>query len=256
LAEMPEIGEIVVCRVKKVLDYGVFVDLLEYNDLQGFVHISQVSSSWIKNIRNFVKENQIRAAKVSRIDPSKDQIDLSLNKVSAGAQRRKIEEFKQLKRIQKLLELVAKKTKSDSEKAWDEITTPLMEKYDSLYKGLQEILIKGDDVLNLVPSKYRKELKEVVEKNIELPKKTVKGTLKISSGASDGMEKVKKALVEAKNAGKKGNAEIIYVGSGCYGLSVSAPDYKSAEKILKLVTDKAIQSIEAVGGKGEFTKND
>jgi len=73
MEEFPEVGEIVIGKIVKVLDYGVFMDLIEYEGLQGFVHISNVSSSWIKNIRNFVKEGQIRAGKVTNIDQSKNQ---------------------------------------------------------------------------------------------------------------------------------------------------------------------------------------
>jgi len=109
IENLPEPGEIIIGRIFKVLDYGVFMELLEYEGLQGFVHISNVSSSWIKNIRNFVKEGQIRAGKVINIDRSKRQVDISLTKVSANAQREKIEEYKQGKRSQKLVELLAQK---------------------------------------------------------------------------------------------------------------------------------------------------
>src|SRR3989339_2184647 len=109
IENLPEPGEIIIGRIFKVLDYGVFMELLEYEGLQGFVHISNVSSSWIKNIRNFVKEGQIRAGKVINIDRSKRQVDISLTKVSQNSQREKIEEYRQGKRAQKLVELLAQK---------------------------------------------------------------------------------------------------------------------------------------------------
>ena len=91
MVDFPEQGEIVIGRISKVLGYGVFLDLLDYEGLQGFVHISNVSSSWVKNIRNFVKEGQIRAGKVVSVDSSKNQVDVSFTKVSANIQRAKIE---------------------------------------------------------------------------------------------------------------------------------------------------------------------
>ncbi|MEM4326555.1 MAG: S1 RNA-binding domain-containing protein [Candidatus Diapherotrites archaeon] len=97
MTELPEQGEIVIGKITKVLDYGVFLELLEYEGVQGFVHISNVSSSWIKNIRNFVKEGQIRAGKVIAIDEKKNQIDISFTKVPPNAQREKIEEYRQTK---------------------------------------------------------------------------------------------------------------------------------------------------------------
>ena len=75
--DYPERDDLVVVRVSQILDYGVFVELLEFNNVRGFVHISNVSSSWVKNIRNFVKPNQVRVAKVLNVDVTKRQIDLS-----------------------------------------------------------------------------------------------------------------------------------------------------------------------------------
>src|SRR3989344_368771 len=89
----PEQGEVVIGKITKVLDYGVFLSLLEYEGMQGFVHISNVSSSWIKNIRNFVKDGQIRAGKVMAVDRYKKQVDISFTKVSQSQQREKIEEY-------------------------------------------------------------------------------------------------------------------------------------------------------------------
>src|SRR3989338_103759 len=107
LAEMPNHGEVVVCKITKVLDYGVFAELLEYGNAKGFVHISQVSSGWIKNIRNFVKEGQVRAAQVMLVNRERGQIDLSFTKVSEQAQKARLEEWKQLTRSRKLIEVLA-----------------------------------------------------------------------------------------------------------------------------------------------------
>src|SRR3989344_4249665 len=178
---LPEINEVVVCRIMRILDYGVFVELLEYDNVQGFVHISQVSSSWIKNIRNFVKENQVRAAQVTNVDLQKNQLDLSFMRVSAEKQRIKIEEFKQSKRSQKLIELLAKQNNMDFDAAWGEVASPLLEKYETLYDAFQELLLDKEAVLSLVPKKWHKTLGELVSKNIETPKKQVKGVLSLSS---------------------------------------------------------------------------
>ncbi|MFH1256077.1 MAG: S1 RNA-binding domain-containing protein [Candidatus Diapherotrites archaeon] len=254
MSEVPEIGETVVCKITKILDYGVFVELLEYEGVQGFVHVSQVASSWVKNIRNFVKEGQIRAAKVSHIDRMKNQIDLSFNKVSAGAQRNKIEEYKQAKRTQKLIELLAKEEKVPLEKAWAEIAEPLLEKYDSLYDAFQAIALDGEKAAEGVSKEWLNPLMELVEKNVETPKKTVKGTLTVYSNASNGVELVKKALLAGRAAAGKAEIDLVYAGSGKFQVKASAPDYKAAEKILKSISDAAIDSIKHSKGFGEFEK--
>src|SRR3989344_5247006 len=209
----PEPGEIVIGRITKVLDYGVFIELLEYDGLQGFVHISNVSSSWIKNIRNFVKEGQIRAGKVINIDRSKKQVDISLTKVSQNSQREKIEEYKQGKRSQKLIELLAQKLNEPAAVAWSEVADQLLEKYDSLYDAFQQILVKGEDAASVVPKRWVKPLMELVESNFEMPEKSVRGRIFISVPGANGVEGVKSSLVAGQKKAAK-NAEIFYEGSG------------------------------------------
>lgn len=254
MEKFPEVGDTVVCKITKILDYGVFLELLDYPGATGFVHVSQVSSTWVKNIRNFVKENQIRAAQVVHFDYAKKQVDLSFTRVSPEMQRVKIEEFKQNKRAQKLIELLAKQCKSDFDAAWEEVAMPLLEKYDSVFEGFQELLIKRDEVLRLVPKKWHAQLLELVEKNIEVPKKIVKGVLSLSSSAPDGVELVKTALVSAKKEANDADADIYYFGGGKYMIKVVSFDYKVAERVLRQVSEAAIESIEAVKGKGSFEK--
>ena len=47
----PSKGEIVIGTVTRVLDFGAFVSLDEYEGKEGLVHISEVAPGWIKDIR-------------------------------------------------------------------------------------------------------------------------------------------------------------------------------------------------------------
>lgn len=256
---MPSYGETVVCRITKVLDYGVFVEFLEYEGVTGFVHISQVASSWVKNIRNFVKVNQIRAAKVVHTDTSKNQIDVSFNKVSAGEQRAKIEAYGQLKKPQKLVEMVAKTCKSTPDCAWKEISEPLLEHYESLYDAFQVIKINGADAAKGVPEKYLKSLLDIIDKNIDIPQKIVRGKLMLTTTDPAGVELIKKALIDSKKAGEKhkgAKIDILYSGSGKYAVKIVSHDYKIAEAALKNLVDTAISEMDSAKGKGSFERRD
>ncbi len=255
--QFPEVGEVVVCKIRKIMDYGVIVDLEEYEGIQGFVHISQVSSSWIKNIRSFVKENQVRAAKVTSVDESKNQVDLSFIRVTPRAQRAKINELKAFKRAQKLLELLAKQTKTDSDEVWEKVAIPLQENFDSLNKAFQEIKLKKEKAIIGVDKKFVKPLLELIEKNIETPEKTLTAILVLNStNSSTGVEDIKKAIKEGLNTVKGKKIEFIYLGSSRFKLKSTSFDYKSAEKNLQKVIEKTINSIKKMGGDGliESTK--
>ena len=78
----------------------------------------------------------------------------------------------------------------------------------------------------------------------------ITGILSLTSYEPDGMGIIKQAL-------KKAEADEIiikYSGGGNYKISVTAPDYKEAEKILKKSTESAIKFIEKNKGAAVFKR--
>ena len=49
-SELPERGDIVLCTVREITSHGIYVDLDEYNGMNGFLHISEISTGWVRNI--------------------------------------------------------------------------------------------------------------------------------------------------------------------------------------------------------------
>ncbi len=66
LTQEPEIGKIYVGKVKKILDFGAFVEILPNTD--GLVHISQLAHERVKEVRDIVKEGDEVLVKVIEID--------------------------------------------------------------------------------------------------------------------------------------------------------------------------------------------
>jgi len=89
--EFPEEGELVVATVKKVLKYGAFVTLDEYPGLEAYLPISEISTGWVRNIRDYVQEGRKIVAKVIVVDPAKKKIDVSMKRVSPSQRRMKMQ---------------------------------------------------------------------------------------------------------------------------------------------------------------------
>lgn len=51
-SEFPEEGELVVCTVQNVKNFGAFVTLDEYGNKEGFIHVRDVATGWVKYIRD------------------------------------------------------------------------------------------------------------------------------------------------------------------------------------------------------------
>lgn len=226
--DFPGINDVVICKVTKITDFGVFVELLEYDNIEGFVHISQISSTWIKNIHNHVKQNQIRAAKVLKVDEEKKHIDISFSRVTEADEKRKISDYRLFLRAQSLLNVIAQEIGVSQEKIWEDVAEPIIEKENSLYKGFLNILKHGGDYYPEIDKKYHKLLFEILDKNITIKDKSILGTLKIVSTQLDGFENIKKVLLETEE--KNPDVRIIYIGPGKYEIKVTSKDFKQTAK--------------------------
>ncbi len=249
----PEINETVICKIVKITDFGVFAELLEYDNVEGFVHISQVSSTWIKNIHNHVKQAQMRAAKVLKVDMQKKHIDLSLSRVTSADEKRKISEYRLYLRAQGLLNVVAKEIGITQDEAWEGIAEPILEKENSLYKGFVNILKYSIDQYPDIKSDYKKQLIEILDKNITVKDKIIYSTLKITSNVTNGIEIIKKALLKIEK--NYDNIKILYVGPGNYELRVSAKDFKLAAKSFDEISKELTKALKK-GATLEIIKKD
>ena len=55
---IPRVGELVIANVSKISKFGAYCRLPEYGELEVFLPIREVSSGWIKNIREYIHEGQ------------------------------------------------------------------------------------------------------------------------------------------------------------------------------------------------------
>ena len=73
-------GEIVEGVVKTITNFGAFIDL--GNGVTGLVHISEVSDGYVKDVSEFLEQNQKVKVKVLAVDEVNKKITLSIKKAS------------------------------------------------------------------------------------------------------------------------------------------------------------------------------
>ena len=252
--EFPEEGELIIGTVQTVKNYGAFVILDEYEDKEGFIHITEVATGWIKYIRDYIRERQKVVCKVLRVDRSKGHVDLSLKQVNDHQRREKIQDWKNEKKARKLLEIAAEKLGKSLEESLDEFGFDLVEKYGGLYHTLEEIAINP----NLLSEEgfsgdWVEVITNIAVDNITPPFVKVSGYLDITCPTPDGIIQIKNALLEAE---KCDVTELIvqYVGAPKYRIKVNAPDYKTAEEELKKASERAIEYIKEHNGFGKYNR--
>jgi translation initiation factor 2 subunit 1 len=227
IVEIPEESELLVAVIKKIMPYGAFCSLPEYEDREAFLHVSEVAPRWIKNIHEFISEGQRVVVKVHHVDKEKNQVDISIKRVSDEERKRKLELMQNEKRGAKLLEIALDGAKGA-------ITLPdaiaeIEKHFDDVYTCFREASLKGEDALKKMelPKAVKARIVEVAQKNIKKPVVTICAIITLSCYSPDAMSTIKEAF---KLPG--GEAEIHYLGAPKYKISLSAPDYKSGEKKL------------------------
>jgi polyribonucleotide nucleotidyltransferase len=67
LVEEAEVGKIYLGKVRKIMDFGAFVEIIPGTD--GLVHISQLDNNRVQNVRDILNEGDEVLVKVLEIDP-------------------------------------------------------------------------------------------------------------------------------------------------------------------------------------------
>ena len=78
-----EVGSIVEGKVTSITKFGAFVALPENRN--GLVHISEVSTQYVKEVTDFLKESQIVKVKIISVDQN-GRINLSIKQVPSEEQ--------------------------------------------------------------------------------------------------------------------------------------------------------------------------
>jgi len=256
IQELPEIGEIVIATITKISDHGAYVTLDEYNNVQGFLHISEIAPGWVRNVNRFVREGEKKVLLVKKIQSNRSEIDLSLKQISKDQKKKKLLEVKRHEKGKSIIENVMKKcslSKDEVEKLEDK----LFSKYDSIYDAIVDIAKKGIDTVNdLKLSKKINSALEDVSSKIKLPSVEIRGLLEITINTSDGVEIIKTTLLDAINENNASKVHITYLGAPKYRLQIIATDFKLAEASLKPILENIQKTIEKKKGIFKFTREE
>ncbi|MGD2201238.1 MAG: translation initiation factor IF-2 subunit alpha [Candidatus Bathyarchaeota archaeon] len=239
--EWPEVGDLVVATVRRIVGHGAYVSLDEHDGKEGLLHISEISSRWVRNIRNHVRERQKLVLQVMRVEPARGHIDLSLRRVTNDERRKKLELWKKHRKAETLFTGAAARLDLDVEELYEREGSKLTDHYGSLYEGLEASSKRGAEALIEagLPKKVAEILEEIAKDKIVVKRVTIHSELEITSMASRGVEEIKEALNDIKKVAAENDSEasLYSLGAPKYRIDLTADDYKEAE----LVLDKIVE---------------
>ena len=72
---MPEVGEIYQGKVKSIMPFGAFVEILPGRD--GLLHVSEIDWKRVENVEEYLKVGDTVEVKLIEIDPKTNKLRLS-----------------------------------------------------------------------------------------------------------------------------------------------------------------------------------
>ncbi|XP_017877356.1 eukaryotic translation initiation factor 2 subunit 1 [Ceratina calcarata] len=130
----PEVEDVVMVNVRSIAEMGAYVHLLEYNNIEGMILLSELSRRRIRSINKLIRVGKTEPVVVIRVDKEKGYIDLSKRRVSAEDVERCTERYAKAKAVNSILRHVAELLHYDSDDQLEELYQKTAWHFEEKYK--------------------------------------------------------------------------------------------------------------------------
>lgn len=121
-------------NVRSIAEMGAYVHLLEYNNIEGMILLSELSRRRIRSINKLIRVGKTEPVVVIRVDKEKGYIDLSKRRVSAEDVEKCTERYAKAKAVNSILRHVAELLHYDSDDQLEELYQKTAWHFEEKYK--------------------------------------------------------------------------------------------------------------------------
>ncbi|MFB6242450.1 MAG: S1 RNA-binding domain-containing protein [Candidatus Nanosalina sp.] len=243
----PEEGDFVVVTLTDVDKNSAYAKLEEYEDVEGLIHISEVSRSWVQDIRKELDEGEKKVAQV--IDTEGDKPTLSLKRVNEKNKRDTMQRWKKEQKAEKFIEKLADRLGKDKEEIYEEVAFPMQEEFGSSFHGFEISVAEEDRLLELFDEETVEAIQEVAEENINLKQEKLEGTLQLFFPQGDGLERIKDVLKDVQEG-----VEIKYISAPEYSIKAWGPTQEVAKDRIDDAIRNVRDKVEDIDGNFDFSR--
>ncbi|MGQ9690900.1 MAG: S1 RNA-binding domain-containing protein, partial [Thermoproteota archaeon] len=136
-------GDMLVCRVKEITDFGLLLENEEISNKEVFLHVSEIPRE--KSLDDF-KSGQIVVVRVTKIGKTGERIFVSLKQMNKVEERSVLRRWRTEKKALEIFNEVAIKYSIPSEVLKD-TKRKLVERYGSLTEALRMAIMEGENTL-------------------------------------------------------------------------------------------------------------
>ncbi|KAF9169112.1 hypothetical protein BGX21_009891 [Mortierella sp. AD011] len=198
--KFPEVDDLVMVNVRQIAEMGAYVQLLEYDNIEGMILLSELSRRRIRSIQKLIRVGKNEVVVVLRVDKEKGYIDLSKRRVSATDIVKCEERYNKSKAVHSIMSTVAKKENKDLETLYEQLAWPLYAKYGHAYDAFKAALNESDKVfegLDITES-TREELLNNIKRRLTPQPIKIRADIEVTCFDYEGIDAIKTAFKEAE----------------------------------------------------------
>lgn len=266
-ARYPEIEQIVMVNVRNIADMGAYVSLLEYNNIEGMILLSELSRRRIRSINKLIRVNRNEVVMVLRVDKEKGYIDLSKRRVSPEDVAACEDKFNKAKAVHGVLRHLAERRKLYLEDLYERVGWPLYKKfghaYDAFKLALADEAVPGtvDDPFAAlakgeeggaegVPEDLLDELKTYIRRRLAPQPVKIRSDVEVSCFAYAGIDAIRDSLLAGVSCGTEASPiKVRLIAPPIYVLSTMTLEKDAGVAMLGRAIEAIREKITAQGGK-------
>jgi len=197
--KFPEVDDVVMVKVKSIAEMGAYVELVEYNNIEGMILLSELSRRRIRSIQKLIRVDRYECVVVLRVDKEKGYIDLSKRRVSVEEAQKCEEKYNKGKHVNTILCQVARTEKVDVEELYKNTAWTLEKTFGgpaSSYNAFRLAVTENEaifDQLNLTGDLKNKVVDQIKKRLTPQPVK-IRSDIEVACYAYEGIDAVKAAL--------------------------------------------------------------
>jgi len=203
--KFPEADDLVIVQVKLVAEMGAYVSLLEYNNIEGMILLSELSRRRIRSINKLIRVGRTEIVVVMRVDQEKGYIDLSKRRVSPEDIAKCEEKYNKSKAVHSIMRHVSETCKIRLEDLYNKFGWDLYTRFGHAYDAFKLMITDADKVL--APYELSEEVKETLLSNINrrLTPQPIKlrADLEVTCFSYEGIDAIKEALKAGEAVGSE-----------------------------------------------------
>jgi len=253
----PEVDEVVMVNVRSIADMGAYVHLLEYNNIEGMILLSELSRRRIRSINKLIRVGRTEPVVVIRVDKEKGYIDLSKRRVSKEDIERCTEKFSKAKAVNSIVRHVAQilgyKTDQELEQLYTKTAWHFEKKtklqgsaYDYFKQSVTDPSLLDECGLD---DETKKVLIENIHRKLTQNNVKIRADFECSCFTYEGIDAVKDALRAGMASGTEDiPIRINLIAPPVYVMTCSTPEKAEGLAILTKGCEVVEEKIKKAGG--------